>query len=457
LNRIEKNILDLGNKRIGPLLAKLAIPTTIGMIANSLYNVVDTIFIGRGVGTLAIAGIGIVFPIQMIIMAIAQLFGMGAASMISRSLGKKDYGRAANIAGNSFIASLLFGTFAAAMVFIFLNPILRAFGATENILPYAREYLSVVAFGFIYFPFLVSSNNIVRAEGDAKNAMVVMLLATGINTALDPVFIFVLGLGIRGAAYATIIAQFCGFTYIVLYYALKRSSLSIRMHHFRLKFAILKEMISLGFASFIRQVSMSILIVVVNNSLKLYGGDIAIAVFSVVNRVIMFVTMPLFGVVIGSQPMIGFNYGAGRFERVKETLRTSVAATFVIGLVFFIPFMIIPDRIIGLFSTDAALIESGIFPFRMIVLLFPLVGFQVIGAGFFQSIGKAVESIALSLTRQVLFLIPLILLLPLAMGISGIWISFPIADFLSIAVTGILLAMEIKKINKLEPVNSKTI
>jgi len=447
---MEKNILDLGNKRIGPLLLKLAIPTTIGMIANSLYNVVDTIFIGRGVGTLAIAGIGIVFPIQMIIMAIAQLFGMGAASMLSRSLGKKDYGRAANIAGNSFVASLAFGAFAAILVFIFLNPILKAFGATESILPFARDYLSVVAFGFIYFPFLVSSNNLVRAEGDAKNAMIVMLLATGINTALDPVFIFVLGLGIRGAAYATIIAQFCGFLYIVLYYALKRSALSIRIHHFRMKFVILKEMVSLGFASFIRQVSMSILIVVVNNSLKVYGGDIAIAVFSVVNRVIMFIIMPLFGVVMGAQPMIGFNYGAGKLGRVKETLRTSVITTFVIGAVFFIPFMIFPSAIIGLFSTDAALIENGIFPFRMIILLFPFIGFQIIGAGFFQSIGKAVPSIVLSLTRQVLFLIPLILLLPMAMGLSGIWISFPIADFLSIAVTGVLLAREIKKINRME-------
>jgi putative MATE family efflux protein len=450
MNRVEQNISDLGNKRIGPLLAKLAIPTTIGMIANSLYNVVDTIFIGRGVGTLAIAGIGIVFPIQMIIMAIAQLFGMGAASMISRSLGKKDYERAANIAGNSFVASLAFGAFSAVLVFIFLNPLLRAFGATENILPFARDYLFVVAFGFIYFPFLVSSNNLVRAEGDARNAMIVMLLATGINTALDPVFIFVLGLGIKGAAYATIIAQFCGFLYIILYYALKRSSLSIRFQHFRIKFVILKEMLSLGFSSFIRQVSMSILIVVVNNSLRVYGGDIAIAVFSVVNRVIMFIIMPLFGVVIGSQPMIGFNYGAKKMERVKETLRTSVLTTFVIGAAFYIPFMIFPASIIGIFSTDTVLIESGIFPFRMIMLLFPFIGFQVIGAGFFQSIGKAMPSIALSLTRQVLFLIPLILLLPLIMGINGIWISFPIADFLSIVVTGILLAREIKKINRME-------
>jgi putative MATE family efflux protein len=386
----------------------------------------------------------------MIIMAIAQLFGMGAASMISRSLGKKDYERAAGIAGNSFIASLAFGAFAAVIVFIFINPLLRAFGATESILPFARDYLSVVAFGFIYFPFLVSSNNMVRAEGDAKNAMIVMLLATGINTALDPVFIFVLGLGIKGAAYATIIAQFCGFLYIILYYILKKSSLSIKLHHLRMRFSILKEMVSLGFASFIRQVSMSILIVVVNNSLGFYGGNIAIAVFSVVNRVVMFIIMPLFGVVMGSQPMIGFNYGAGNFGRVKETLRTSVLTTFVIGAVFFIPFMIVPGSIIGLFSNDPDLIENGIFPFRMIMLLFPLIGFQVIGAGFFQSIGKAVPSIVLSLTRQVLFLIPLILLLPLVMGINGIWISFPIADFMSIAVTGALLAGEVKRINRIE-------
>lgn len=450
MNRIEQNISDLGNKRIGPLLAKLAIPTTIGMIANSLYNVVDTIFIGRGVGTLAIAGVGIVFPIQMIIMAIAQLFGMGAASMLSINLGRKDYERSANIAGNSFIASFLFGTFAAIIVFIFLNPILRMFGATENILPFARDYLSVVTFGFVYFPFLVSSNNLVRAEGDAKNAMIVMLLATGVNIALDPIFIFVLGLGIKGAAYATIIAQFVGFLYIILYYVLGKSSLSIRLHHFRMRFKILKEMMSLGFASFIRQVSMSILVVVVNNSLKVYGGDIAIAVFSVVNRVVMFVVMPLFGVVIGSQPMIGFNFGANNMGRVKETLRTSIITTFIIGVVFFIPFMIVPSSIIGLFSTDSALINSGIFPFRMIILLFPFIGFQIIGAGFFQSIGKAVPSIVLSLTRQVLFLIPLILLLPLIMGINGIWIAFPIADLLSIVVTGVLLAREIKRINKLE-------
>ncbi len=456
MNKIEKNISDLGNKRIGPLLAKIAIPTTIGMIANSLYNVVDTIFIGRGVGTLAIAGIGIVFPIQIIIMAIAQLFGMGAASMVSRSLGKKDYARASNIVANSIISSFALGTFAAIMTFIFLNPILQAFGATENILPFARDYLFILTFGFIYFPFLVSTNNLVRAEGDAKNAMAVMLVAVGVNIVLDPIFIFGLNMGIKGAAYATIIAQFCGFLYIVLYYALGRSSLKIRVAHFRMKWHIFKEMVSLGFASFIRQVSMSFLIIVINNSLRVYGGDIAIAVFSVVNRVVMFATMPLFGIVAGVQPMIGFNYGANNMGRVKESFKTSVISTVAIGAVFFIIFLAIPSKIMGLFSTDTDLINNGIFPLRMIVLLFPFIGFQVIGAGFFQSIGKARPSIILSLSRQVLFLIPLVLLLPLIMGINGIWIAFPIADFLAITITGILIYREIRKINKLQIVSEGT-
>ena len=375
--------------------------------------------------------------------------------MVSRSLGNKNYGRASNIVGNSMFASFVFGAFAAVMVFIFLNPILRVFGATENILPFARDYLFIVTFGFIYFPFLVSTNNLVRAEGDAKNAMVVMLIATGINIILDPIFIFALNMGIKGAAYATIIAQFSGFLYIVLYYVLGRSSLKIRVAYFRMRWHIFKEMVGLGFASFIRQISMSLLIIVVNNSLRAYGGDIAIAVFSVVNKVVMFVTMPLFGIVAGVQPMIGFNYGANNLGRVKESLKTSILSTLIIGSVFFIAFMAIPGKIINLVSTDMELINNGIFPLRMIVLLFPFIGFQIIGAGFFQSIGKARPSIVLSLSRQVLFLIPLILLLPLMMGINGIWIAFPIADFLAVAITGVLIYRETRKINKLEMIPEK--
>ena len=445
-----QNIIDLENKRIGPLLAKLSIPTTIGMLVNSLYNIVDTIFIGKGVGTLAIAAIGIVFPIQMIIMALAQLIGLGSASIISRNLGKKEYERAGLVAGNSFIAITVLGIIISVVVFMFMNPILRLFGATENILPYARDYLFIVAFGFVFFPFLVSTNNLIRAEGDAKNSMIILLLATVSNIILDPIFIFVFKLGIKGAAYATIIAQFIGFTYAILYYLRKKSSIPIKIHHFRLKFSVIKEMISLGFASFIRQVSASFLIVLVNNSLRVYGGDVAIAAYSVVNRIVMFVTMPLFGIVAGVQPMIGYNFGAMRMSRVKKSLKVSVLSTVVIGLFFSILFLVFPTPIISLFSNDPELISSGAFPLRMIILLFSMIGFQFIGAGFFQSIGKARPSIILSLTRQVLYLLPLILLLPLLWGVNGIWIAFPIADLLAIITTGIFLYREIKKINKLE-------
>jgi len=450
LSNNNQNIIDLENKRIGPLLAKLAIPTTIGMLANSLYNIVDTIFIGKGVGTLAIAAIGIVFPIQMIIMSLAQLIGLGAASMISRSLGKKDFDRAGITTGNSFIAITILGIVLSVIILVFMNPILRLFGATENILPYARDYLFVIAFGFLYFPFLVSTNNLIRAEGDAKNSMIILLLATISNIILDPVFIFVFKLGIKGAAYATIIAQFIGFVYAILYYVRKKSSIIIKINHFKLKFTVIKEMISLGFASFIKQVSTSFLIILVNSSLRTFGGDIAIAAYSVVNRIVMFVTMPLFGIVAGVQPVIGYNYGAMQMKRVKESLKVSILSTVVIGLFFAILFLIFPASIIGIFSNDPELISSGIFPLRMIIILFPLIGFQIIGAGFFQAIGKARPSIILSLTRQVLFLLPLILLLSLLWGVNGIWIAFPVADLLAIITTAIFLYKELKKINKLE-------
>ena len=302
----------------------------------------------------------------------------------------------------------------------------------------------------MYFPFLVSTNNLIRAEGDAKNSMIILLLATISNIILDPIFIFVFKLGIKGAAYATIIAQFIGFIYAIQYYLRRKNSITIKIHYFRLKFSVIKEMVSLGFASFIRQVSASFLIIMVNNSLRAYGGDIAIATYSIVNKIVMFVTMPLFGIVAGVQPMIGYNYGAMKMNRVKESLKVSVLSTVVIGLFLYILFLVFTTHIMSVFSNDPELIASGAFPLRMVILLFTLIGFQIIGAGFFQSIGKARPSIILSLTRQVLFLLPLILLLPLLWGENGIWIAFPIADLLAIITTGIFLYKELKKINKLE-------
>ncbi len=445
-----KNIADLKEKRIGPLLAKLAIPATIGMLSNSLYSIVDTIFIGRGVGTLAIAGVGIVFPIHMIIMAIAQLIGLGSASVISRSLGKKDYERAGKAAGNSFLAVILLGVIATAVTFSFIDPILRLFGATENILPFARDYLFVIAFGFMIFPFLVSSNSIIRAEGAAKTSMFIMILATGSNIILDPIFIFVFKLGIRGAAIATVISQFAGFIFVLVYYLRGKSVLSIRMHHLKPDFSVLKEMFNLGLPSFIRMVSSSFLIIIINNLLNFYSGDLGIAIYSVVNRIVMFISMPFFGVGAGVQPIIGFNYGARNNNRVKEVLKISITIATIVGAVFFILIMVFPDSILAIFSKDTELIKNGVFPLRMVLLFFPIIGFQVIGATFFQSIGKAIPSIFLSMSKQAIFLIPLILILPIFMDAAGIWIAFPIADFMTIMITALFLKKEINTINKLE-------
>ncbi len=459
MNRENQNVGDLRNKKIGRLLAKLAIPTTIAMIANSLYNIVDTIFIGKGVGTLAIAGIGIVFPIQMIVMSLAQLIGLGSASMISRYLGRKDYKNAANVAGNSFLSIAILGIAVSAVVFIFMGPILKLFGASENILPYAGQYLSIIVFGFIYFPFMVSTNNIIRAEGDARNSMLIMLLATGLNIVLDPIFIFGFNMGIRGAAYATIISQFAGFIFAVSYYLRGKSILPVKINCFKLKFSIIKEMTGLGFASFIRQVSASFLIIIVNNSLNLYGGDIFIAAYAVVNRIFIFTAMPLFGVVAGVQPIIGYNHGADNTKRVRQALKVSILSTVAVGSFSFLIFMIFPSHIISIFSNDSELISIAVFPLRMITLLFPFLGSQFIGAGFFQSIGKAAPSIILSMSRQILFLIPLILLMPLLLGINGIWISFPIADILAIILTGIFLYRELKRIgrpDKMDPLCQNT-
>ncbi len=445
-----QDILDLKNKRIGPLLAKLSIPTTIGMLANSLYNIVDTIFIGRGVGTLAIAGVGIVFPVQVFIIALSQLIGWGSGSVISRNLGKKDYEKAGLVAGNSFVSVAIIGLTASAVTLVFMNPILRLFGATENIFPYAREYLFVISFGFVYFPFMVSSNNVIRAEGNAKTSMLILLAATGSNIILDPIFIFVLNLGIKGAAYATIISQFIGVSYTLSYFLRRRSSIPLKKNHLKLKYPILKEIIGVGFASFVRHVSMSFLIILVNNSLRIYNGEIAIAVYSVANKVIGFITMPLLGVVKGVQPIIGYNYGAKNIKRVKGSLKISILTAAVYGLFFTTIFLIFPESVIRLFSRDTELISSAAFPLRMIVLLFPVVGPQVIGAGFFQSIGKVAPSIFLSMTRQIIYLIPLILLLPLLWGINGLWIAFPIAEFLAIITTVILLSRELKRMSRIE-------
>ncbi|MFZ5969597.1 MAG: MATE family efflux transporter [Bacillota bacterium] len=444
----------LANEKIGKLLFKLSVPATVGMMVQALYNLVDTIFVGR-VSMLAIAGIGIVLPIQMIVMAIAQAIGIGGASIISRSLGAKDIERAEKTMGNIFTLVLTMSFSIAFFGSIFLEEILRAFGATENILPYSMDYLSIIFLGTIFFSFAMASNNVVRAEGNAKIAMITMFISAGLNIILDPIFIFAFQMGVRGVAIATVLAQASTATYLAYYFVSGKSSMKVQVKYLKLDLRIVKETFAIGSAAFARQVAGSMMTVILNHNLAIYGGDVAIAAYSVIYRLLMFTAMPIFGVVQGLQPIVGFNYGAKQFERVKEAVRLAVVVTTAIATVGFLMLMVFTGFFIGLFNKDPEMMAIGIKATRMIVFALPLVGFQMVGASLFQSIGKALPAFILSLSRQTLFLIPLVLALPLFWGLIGIWIAFPLADSLAFGITLFMVAKEMKVLNQQVVVTEK--
>ncbi|MEN1759981.1 MATE family efflux transporter [Anoxynatronum sibiricum] len=432
------------------ILLRLSIPATIAMMVNALYNIVDSIFIGQGVGYMAIGGLTIAFPVQMGIMAMAQMIGIGAASAVSRYLGAKDREKALHVVGNSYIAVTLMGVMICALGLIFIDPILRIFGATELLMPYAKDYLQVILMGSLYFPFVVSANNLIRAEGNARAAMISMLVGTIANIFLDYLFIFPLQMGIRGAALATIISQFISLVYILAYFYGEHSSLKVQWKHMKLNWQIQKEMMMVGSSSFARQAAGSLMAIVLNNSLGFYGGELALAVYGIIQRVIMFLFMPMFGIVQGMQPIAGFNYGAKRMDRVSEVVRLSIIGTTALALLSTIFGQLFPETIIRLFNDDPALLEYGVLALRVVIAMVPVVGVQIIGAALFQSLGKAVPALVLTLSRQVLFFIPLVAVLPRVggLGLMGIWLAFPLADGLSTIFTSIWMKREMNRMKE---------
>ncbi|MBU4511160.1 MATE family efflux transporter, partial [bacterium] len=441
---MKKLVARLGEERISKLLVNLSVPATIGMMVNALYNLVDTIFVGRGVGALAIGGLTIAFPIQMVIMAFAQMIGIGAASAISRSLGAKDIEKADYVAGNSFLCIIVLSSIIAAIGLIFTEPMLRLFGSTETILPYAKDYITIILWGSVFSSFAMSSNNLIRAEGNAKVAMATMLIGAILNIILDPIFIFVFKMGVKGAALATVISKFVSFLYVLTYLYSGKSSLKVKLHHLKPRMHIITEIFTVGFAAFARMVTGSIVAIIVNNSLRVFGGDIALIIVGIVHRVTMFVFMPLFGVVQGMQPIVGFNYGAKKFVRVKETLKLSLITTTVIATFGWLIIELFPFAIISVFTRDAEIIEKGSTIMRIVISVIPVIGIQIVGAALFQSLGKAVPSLILALLRQVLLFIPLVIILPrvLGFGLLGIWIAYPAADILSVVLTVLFLRSE---------------
>jgi len=446
---MKKLTTRLGEQKISKLLLNLSVPATIGMMVNALYNLVDTIFVGRGVGALAIGGLTIAFPIQMVLMAFAQMIGIGSASAISRSLGAKDIEKADYVAGNSFLLIVILSSIIAAIGLTFTEPMLRLFGATDTILPYAKDYITIILWGSVFFSFAMSSNNLIRAEGNAKVAMATMLIGAILNIILDPIFIFIFKMGVKGAALATVISKFVSFLYVLTYLYSGKSSLKVKLHHLKPKMHIIIEILTVGFASFARHVTGSVVAIVVNNSLRIFGGDMALIIVGIVHRVTMFVFMPLFGVVQGMQPIVGFNYGAKKLDRVKETLKLSLITTTIIATFGWLIIELFPFAIIGIFTRDTEIIEKGSTIMRIVISLIPVIGIQIVGAALFQSLGKAVPSLILALLRQVLLFIPLVIILPrvLGLGLWGVWIAYPAADILSVVLTVLFLRSELKKMN----------
>lgn len=444
---------ELNEERIGKLLLRYSVPATIGMMVNSLYNLVDAIFIGQGVGTLALGALAIAFPIQMIILAIATAVGIGSASSISRFLGANDQEKANRVAGNSFIMILLLGIIVTTLGLYYIKPLVRLFGSTDEIMPYAVDYLVIILSGTIFAAFAISSNSLVRAEGKAKTAMVSMLLGAGLNIILDPIFIFGFGMGIRGAAIATVTAFISSAIFLIIHFVRGSGLLKIKLHHIRLNLPITMEVSKIGASSLVRVASASLLAIALNNSVAYYGDNLHLAIVGAANRLIVFTFLPLIGIVQGLQPIIGFNYGAHNMQRVKRALMLSIKVASFYATSIFIVLMIFAEPMLAMFSSDQNLIQEGGSILRILVLLMPFIGFQVIGASMFQALGKAGPAMLLNMSRQLLFLVPLILILPLFFQLSGIWYAYPASDLLATLLTFFWVLREIRLLDNHQPAN----
>lgn len=437
----------LAEEKIGKLLFKLSVPATIGMLVQAFYNLVDTIFVGRAYGAesiQAIGGIAVAFPIQMIGMAVSLAIGIGGASIISRRLGEREQEKAEKTFANLIFLSLFSSFLITGAGLMYIVPLLKTFGATDTILPYALEYLEVILYGTVLFSLAMVANAIIRSEGNAKVAMNSMLISGGLNVVFDPIFIFSFGMGIKGAAIATVLAQAIGVLYVVRYFHNGKSTLGFRFSALKPDSKIMTEVLAIGMSPFTRNVSGSFMVIILNNLLAFYGGDIAIAVFGIINRLLMFTLMPMFGIIQGLQPIVGFNYGAKNFGRVRDTIKLAILVTTCMSIAGFLLLYLFPEQLFRIFSSDMQLISEGKNAVKIVVLATPFVGFQVVGAAFYQALGKAKPSLFLSMCRQMLFLIPLVLVLPKYLNLPGVWAAFPLADTLAFTVTLIMVIREFR-------------
>lgn len=408
-------------------------------MVNVLYNIVDRIFIGQGVGALAISGLALTFPITTLTSALGMLVGAGAAARISISLGQKRKDIAEKILGNSLLLIVILNTIFISLIYAYIDEILFAFGASENTLPYARDYLKIVLLGNVFISLCYSFNNMMRASGYPRKAMITMLIGAVLNVILVPIFIYVFKKGIAGVAWATVISMFIGMLFVMFHFVQKDSLIRLKFENIRFNKDIILAIVSIGFSPFSMQVAASSVAVLLNTSLMKYGGDLAIGAFGILNSMLMLIVMLVVGLNQGIQPIIGYNFGAKNHGRVRETFNYSIRVATIITCVGFVIGFFFPRLFANAFTTDSALLDIAENGIRIATISLPVVGFQIVASGFYQSIGRAKEAIIQGLSRQLLFLAPSLLIIPPIFGLNGVWLSMPVSDFLATMLSFILV------------------
>lgn len=437
--------LELGTKPVGKLLVQYAMPAIVAMTASSLYHVIDSIFIGQGVGPLAISGLALTFPFMNLTAAFGAAVGVGASTCISVKLGQKDYSTAQKILGNTVVLNLIIGISLSIICIAFLDPILFFFGASENTLPYARDYMLIILLGNVFSHMFFGMNAILRTAGKPHHAMYATIFTVVMNIILAPLFIYTFDMGIAGAAYATILSQVMALVWQMKLLTDKRELLHIRGGTFGLEKSIVQNILGIGMSPFAMNVCACVVVIFVNKGLQEYGGDLSLGAYGIANRMAFIFVMITMGINQGMQPIAGYNFGAQRMDRLMQVLKYSIIAATVVTTTGFLVAELVPTLCARLFTSDATLIGMSASAIRIIMVTFPIVGFQMVITNFFQSIGKAKISMFLSLSRQMLFLLPLLITLPLWFGVDGIWWAMPISDTIAALVTLVLMATYMKK------------
>lgn len=447
---------ELGTGNIRKLLLKYAIPSVIAMTASSLYNITDSIFIGHGVGALAISGLAITFPLMNLSAAFGSLVGVGAATLMSLRLGQKDYSTASKILGNVFVLNTILGLIYTVVVLLNLDRILFFFGASDETLPYAHDFMVIISLANIITHLYFGLNAMLRATGHPKKSMFTILFSVLINIILAPIFIFVFRWGIRGAALATVIAQTTMLLWQIMHFTDRRNFIHLKKDSFLLKRRIVTESLSIGMAPFMMNSVASIIVLVINTSLIRYGGDLAVGAYGIINRITFLFIMVVLGFNQGMQPIAGYNFGAGQFMRVNSVLKLTIIMATLVMMVGFTIGELFPRSVASAFTTDQDLIDIVVPGMRIVMMSFPIVGFQMVTSNFFQSIGMPVKSILMSLSRQVFFLLPCLLIFPRLFGVKGVWYSMPAADVTASVVAAVLLVRQYRR-NRLSEITPQDI